>query len=223
MPSLVPSKAPSGELSTVPSLEPSKEPSGEPSSIPSSAPSGEASAVPTSSPSHDPSKELTGFPSLELSKEPSGECGLATTCDSGILDDCSGQKTCKTYGTAGYCVQPTYEYYIACTDDCDCLGLHKIYDYFFLGCRNDYKVDMNGERYINTRIVKYYTETCVNNGRCGFGADSDHFRTLDSYRYGIPNENTNGSCPKNCAFLLSEFCPNISQSGFYCRLFCPNS
>ena len=114
-----------------------------------------------------------------LSLEPSKDqittipCGLETTCDSGILDDCSGQNNFKTYGTAGYCVQPSEYKNVACMDDCNCLGTHCVLIYGMVGsimaCRNDYKHGMNGKKYVNTRFVKYYTDTCESNDMCGVG------------------------------------------------------
>ena len=159
-------------------------------------------------------------------------CGLVTRCDSGILDDCPGQKTCKTFGTAGYCVEPTKDVHVTCTDDCDFLGTHFYYYEvvgFFLGCRNDYKVDMNGDRYINTRMVKYYTETCKQWGRCGFGPGflgDDHIRTLDSFHSqndGLLNENKDGSCPKYCEEYLNDFCPDILMRLSNCKFECLKS
>ena len=92
------------------------------------------------------------------------------TCDSGIPDDCSGQNKCKTFGTTGYCVHPLEDISnVGCTDDCNCLGAYYNFGFVILGCRSDYKLDMNGEMYINTRFVKYYTDTCESNDMCGVG------------------------------------------------------
>ena len=116
--------------------------------------------------------------------------------------------------------------YVTCTDHCDCLGTHLISGAgYVMGCRNDNKYDMYGEPYLNTSLVKYYTEICKNNGRCGFGSvlmGGDHFRTLDScHSSHLPDENTKGSCPKYCANYLSEFCPNEVQSISNCKFLCP--
>ena len=163
-----------------------------------------------------------------LSLEPSENrvraisCGLETTCDSGILGDCSERKyNCKTYGTAGYCIQPSEDTNVACADHCDCLGTYSYYYGFLMGCRNEYKFDMKGNRYINTRIVKYYSETYGIHGQYNFGAQYEHFRTLDSFRDGKSNENTNGSCPENCAEYVDKFCPQeIVQSNLNCKFYC---
>ena len=102
-----------------------------------------------------------------------------------------------------------------------------------MGCRNDYKVDMNGERYINTRIVKYYSETCKFHswqpskyGRCAFGPEflgDDHLRTLHSFHSqngGLSNENKDGSCPKYCEGFLYDFCPDNLTSVSACKFKC---
>ena len=195
----------------------------------SKAPSGE----PTSSPSQDPSKEPSGLPSLEPSKYQitAIPCGLVTTCDSGILDDCSGQEECKTFETAEYCVEPNpAPYPNACTDDCNCLGTYHGHEGYWMACGNYLKYnEYSGENDVNTRVVKYYTETCYE-GECrswtynDYGEEEYHIRILNSLR--IPNE-IERECPMNCDEFINDFCPcDVSPPGpnsdcyFYCDIAC---
>ena len=117
--------------------------------------------------------------------------------------------------------------YVTCTDHCDCLGTHLSSGAgYVMGCCNDYKYDMYGEPYLNTNLVKYYTEICKNNGRCGFGPGfrgDDLIRTLHSFhsqKDGLSNENKDGSCPKYCEEYLNDFCPKELVSISNCRYQC---
>ena len=93
-----------------------------------------------------------------------------------------------------------------------------------MACRNEYKYDKYEERYLNTSVVKYYTENCFN-GKCTWwdyknGVNGKlHIRILNSLR--IPNE-IEGGCPMNCDQYLNRFCPyDVIPSYGYCQFFCP--
>ena len=155
----------------------------------------------------EPSKDSSGLPSLETSKDPStaalpSPCGLVQTCDYWILENCPNPEKCKTFETAGYCVQPNSVLYpVACRDDCVCLGTDTHY-YEYFGFINEWE-DNNGEFYLATKVLKHYTGSCEQNGKCHAG-NRYSYRILAK----LKSDDTTTGCTANCESIISSkgFC-----------------
>ena len=73
----------------------------------------------------------------------------------------------------------------------------------YLGCINEWQY--NGEHYIATKLVKYYTEYCNNVGEYHIG-NYGSYRIISKFKY----DDTTVGCTENCASI-------ISSEGFFSR------